>query len=52
MIETLCIFPNISISSFCPTFARLGLTMPKARDLFSLKPNSPPVALPTTEPLF
>ena len=30
--------------------ASSGLTMPKAIDLFNLKPKSPPVALPTTLP--
>ena len=33
MIETLCIFPKISIFKSCPTFARSGLTIPNIKDL-------------------
>ena len=43
-----CIFPKMSTLSFSPTFANSGLTIASAIDLFNLKPNSPPVALPTT----
>ena len=42
--------PNISILSFCPTFANSGLTIPNANDFPILKPKSPPVALPITLP--
>ena len=45
-----CILPRISIFNFCPVVASSGLTIPKAIDLFNLKPKSPPVALPTTFP--
>ena len=42
------ISPNISTCNLSPTFEQSGLTIARAIDLSNLKPNSPPVALPTT----